>query len=415
MNRKQLTLLVIVGLALAGLGFLAWKKRQQPYTDSTAKMGGKVLPNFAYNDVESLTIKQAKGALTLAKKGDLWVVTDRGDYPANYDTIRDLLLKFSDLKVTKPVTVGPSRLPMLDLVPPDKGNGTLVEFKDKSGKVTQSVLLGAKSMRESGGDSPFGGGSFPNGRYLMVGTDASTAAIVTEPFTQVEPKAEDWLDKTWFKVERIKTISVVTTNATNNWKLTRDTESAAWKLADAKPGEELDASKSGASTSALNYPSFTDVATNTAAAELDKPVVTATLENFDGFIYVAKIGNQNGEENYHFQISVTGNFPKTREPGKDEKPEDKDRLDKEFMVALKTKEDRLKTEQAYGKWTYVVSKWTVDPLLKPRHELLAEKKEDPKTDAPKPADGAAKPPAPPSPPDPLAPPLPVPPAPPEKK
>jgi hypothetical protein len=405
MNRKQLTLLVIVGLALGGLGLLAWKKRQDSYTDSTAKMGGKVLPNFAYNDVEALTIRQSTGALTVAKKGDQWVVSDRGDYPANFDTLRDLLLKFSELKVTKPVTVGASRLPMLDLVPPDKGNGTLVEFKDKSGKVLNSVLLGAKSMRESGGDSPFGGGSFPNGRYLMVGTDASTAAIVTEPFTQVEPKADDWLDKTWIKVEHIKSISVVTTNATNNWKLTRDTESAPWKLADAKPGEELDASKSGSIGGALNHPTFTDVATNTAAAELDKPLVTATIENFDGFTYVAKVGAKTGEDNHHFQISVTGQFPKTREPGKDEKPEDKDRLDKEFAVALKTKEDRLKTEQAYGKWIYVVSKWTVDPLMKSRHELLAEKKEEPKPDAPKPADGAAPP----------APPPPVPPAPPEPK
>lgn len=404
MNRKQLTLLVVLGIALGGLGWLAWKKQQQPYAESSAKMGGKVLPNLPVNDIEQVTITQSKGSLTLAKQGGQWVVMNRGGYPANFDTLRDLLLKFADLKVAKPVVVGPSRLPALELVPPDKGNGTLVEFKDKSGKAIQSVLLGAKSMREGGGDSPFGGGgSFPNGRYLMVGTDAATAALVTEPFTQVEPKPEDWLAKEWFKIERLKSVSVVSTNSASSWKLTRESEAAPWKLADAKPGEELDSSKSGSSTSALSYPSFNDVSTNAAEAGLDKPLVTATLENFDGFIYTVKIGAKSGEDNYHFQVAVAGSFPKERTPGKDEKPEDKERLDKEFSETLKKNEERLKTEQGYAKWTYVVGKWTVDPLMKERKDLLAEKKEEPKQDEAKPA-------APPAP-DPLAPPLPAPPKP----
>lgn len=393
MNRKQLTLLVVLGVVLGGLGWLAWKKQQQPYADSTAKMGSKVLPNLAVNDIEQVTITQAKGGLTLAKQDGTWVVRSRGDYPANFDSLRDLLIKFAELKVAKPVTVGPSRLPALELVAPDKGNGTLVEFKDKAGKVLQSVLLGAKSMREGGGDSPFGGGGFPNGRYLMVGTDIATAALVTEPFAQAEPKAEEWLNKEWFKVERLKSVGVVTTNATNNWKLVRENETGSWKLVDAKAGEELDASKSGSSTGALSFPSFNDVATNAAAAGFDKPAVTATLETFDGFTYTVKIGAKSGEENYHFQMAVAGNFPTQRTPGKDEKPEDKDRLDKDFAATVKKNEDRLKNEKAYEKWTYLVSKWTVDALLKERKDLLADKKDEAKKDE-------AVPPLPPAPPKP---------------
>jgi hypothetical protein len=170
MNRKQLTLLIVVGAVLGGLGWVAWQKEQAPYKESMQKMGGKVLPNFPLNDVEQIVVKQPKAALVLAKKDDIWVVRDRGDYPANFGTISDVLRKFWELKVAKPVKTGPSRLPMLDLVPPDKGAGTLVEFKDKSGKTINSVLLGAKSMKDSGGDSQFGGGSFPDGRYLMVGS-----------------------------------------------------------------------------------------------------------------------------------------------------------------------------------------------------------------------------------------------------
>jgi len=384
MNRKQLTLLIMVGAVLGDQGWVAYQKKNKAYTDSTQKMGAKILPNFPLNDVEQIVINQSAGTLLLAKKDDIWVVKDRGDYPANFDTISDTIRKFWELKVAKPVKTSAARLPTLELVPPDKGPGTLVEFKDKSGKTINSVLLGAKSMKQGGQESPFGGGGgFPDGRYVMVGADVQSVALVTEPFSSVEARPENWLAKEWFKVEKLKSVSVVTTNATNNWKLSRESETGEWKLADAKKDELLDNGKCGTVTSALSYPSFTDLATNSAPAAtgLDKPI-TATLETFDGFTYTAKVGGKSGEENLYFQIAVAGNFPKERTPGKDEKPEDKEKLDKEFAESRKQLEEKLKAAKAFEKWTYVVSKWTVDPFLKERKDLLAEKKEEPKPEDP---------------------------------
>ena len=390
MNRKQLTLLIVVGAVLSGLGWVAWQKQQAPYKESTQKMGAKLLPNFPLNDVEQVVIKQTQGELVLAKKDDQWVVKQRGDYPANFNNISDLIRKFWELKVVKPVKTAPSRLPVLELVSPDKGPGTLVEFKDKAGKPITSVLLGAKSMKEAAADSPFGGGGYPDGRYVMVGSDAQTVALVTEPFSNVEPKPEDWLNKDWFKAEKLKAVTVTALQATNNWKISRETETGEWKLADAKKDEQLDSSKSSGAGSVFSYPSFTDLATNSSpeVTGLDKPVI-AKVETFDGFTYTAKIGGKSGEENYYFQLSVAGDLPKERTPGKDEKPEDKERLDKEFKEKTQKLDEKLKTEKAFEKWTYVVSKWTVDPVLKERKDLLLEKKEEPKkeeaakVDAPK--------------------------------
>lgn len=378
MNRKQLTLLIVVGAIVGVLGWVTWKNSSKAYTESSSTLGAKFLPNFPLNDVEQIVIKQGASSTTLAKKDDVWVVKDRGDHPASFDTISDVLRKFWELKVAKPVKTGPSRLPMLELVSPDKGPGTLVEFKDKSGKVINSVLLGAKSMKQAGGDSPFGGGGFPDGRYVMLGNDVKTVALVAEAFSNLEAKPEDWLDKKdWFKVEKLKSVSVTAASPTNSWRLSRETETGEWKLADAKAGEVLDNGKSGSASSALSYPSFTDVTTNTAG--MDKPVV-ARLETFDGFLFTAKVGKAEGE-NHYFQIAVDGQFPKERTPGKDEKPEDKEKLDKEFAESVKKLQDKLKTYKAHEKWTYLVSKWTVDAFLKERKDLLADTKEEPAADA----------------------------------
>lgn len=395
MNRKQLILLIVVGVVVGGFGLYSYKARNSSWEDSTQKLGQKVVKNFPMNDVERISIKQPSGQLTLARKSDLWAVQERSDYPANFETIGEFLRKVWDLKVAQTVEVGPSKLGRLELLPPDKGAnaGTLVEFKDKSGKTLNSLLLGKKHMREShgGGDSPFGGGGggYPDGRYVMVGEDASTVAVVSEPFSNIEPKPEEWLNKDFFKVEKVKSISLTTTNATNNWKLSRESETNDWKLAELKTGEQLDTAKISWVNNAFSSPTFNDVATNSApdATGLSHPMV-AKIETTDGFNYEIKAGNRISPEkdDYYFQMAVTGSFPKERTPGKDEKPEDKAKLDKEFQDKVKKLEDKLKAEKAYEKWTYIVSKWSIDPLFKERKELLVEKKEEPKRDEPKTTD-----------------------------
>ena len=183
-------------------------------------------------------------------------------------------------------------------------------------------------------------------------------------------------------MEKIRSIAVTYPVATNSWKVTRDTESATeWKLADAKPGEQLDSSKTSSFSYALNSPSFNDVLpadTKPEQTGLDKPTVV-TLDTFENFTYTIKLG-QKTNDNIPLVVAVTAQIPKERTPGKDEKPEDKTKLDKEFKDKQKKLEDKLAQEKAFEKWVYLVSNWTVDSLLKERSQLLAEKKEEPKKD-----------------------------------
>jgi hypothetical protein len=238
-------------------------------------------------------------------------------------------------------------------------------------------------MREGRNDSPFGGGGggWPDGRYIMVGNDPKSIAVVSEPFSNVEPKPADWLDKDFFKIEKQKSIAVTSQIASNSWKLAKESETNEWKLVDAKAGEQLDTGKSSSVTSAFSYPSFTDVATNKAPEQtgLDKPTM-AKIETFDGFAYDIKVGKKvaDDREDYFMQVAVNGNFQKERTPGKDEKPEDKAKLDKEHKDKIDKLEEKLKAEKALADWVYIVPKYTLDPLFKERKDLLVEKKEEPK-------------------------------------
>jgi hypothetical protein len=397
MNRKQVISLILAVVVIGGAGLLVYKNQNKSWEASGGQLGAKVVKDFPMNDVEHIRIKQYAGEVNLAKKNDIWVVQERNGYPANFGNISDFLKKVWELKVARPVRTGEKQLSRLELTPPEKGTnaGTLVEFKEKGGKTAASLLLGKKHMKEGGGNSPFGGGSFPDGRFVMVGNDPKTVAVVSESFSNIEPKPEDWIDKEFFKIENHKSISVTSPNPSNNWALVKESQTNEWKLADAKANEQLDTGKASGVTSALAYPSFNDIATNAAPDQtgLDKPTV-AKIETFDGFRYDVKIGKKLEDKEDHFmQIAVNANFPKERTPGKDEKPEDKEKLDKEFKEKLAKQEERLKTEKAFEQWVYVVPKYTLDPLLKGRQELLKEepkKEEETKT----PSSTESKPPAP---------------------
>lgn len=382
MNRKQLILLVVVAAIIGLAGVMYSKKRQSEFQVSSQQLGQKLLKNFPLNDVAQIHIRQG-GEVSLLKKGDKWAVKEREDYPANESEIIDLLRKVWDLKVAQPISTEAALLSRFELVAPDKGSnaantGTVLEFKDGAGKALASLLLGKKHMKESPANSQFGGGGFPDGRYVMIGGDVKTVSLINDALANVEPKPEQWVNKEWFKIEKLKSISVLTTNATNNWKVTRETETGEWKLSDAKGEEKLDSAKTGAFGYLLSSPSFNDVAINAKPemTGLDKPTV-ATLETFDNFSYTLKLGG-GGEGDRHLQVAVSANLAKDRAPGKDEKPEDKAKLDKEFAEKNKKLEDKLKAEKAFEKWTYTIAKYTVDQLLKERRELLAEKKEEPK-------------------------------------
>jgi Domain of unknown function (DUF4340) len=390
MNRKQLLVLVVLVVVL-GIAGLVIHQRNETSWQGSGRTGAahKVLGNLAVNDVASIVIKGGTNELDLVRKDNLWRVKQRNDYPANFSEISGFLLKAADLKAAQTEDVGPSQLARYKLLPPGPGTNTavLVELRDQSGKLMNSLLLGKTHMRKpENGSSPMGdmGDSegWPDGRYIMVGTAAKTVDVVSDPLSSIEAKPDQWLNKDFFKVEKIRSIAVTYPVATNSWKVTRDTETGSdWKLADAKPDEKLDSTKTSSFSYALSSPSFNDVLpadTKPEPAGLDKPTVL-TLDTFDNFTYTIKVG-QKTNDTIPMLVAVTAQIPTERTPGKDEKPEDKARLDKEFKEKQKKLEDKLTQEQGYGKWVYLVSNWTVDPLLKDRNQLLVEKKEEPKKD-----------------------------------
>jgi hypothetical protein len=271
----------------------------------------------------------------------------------------------------------------------DPNSGTLLDLKGDGGKRIAALLIGKKYLKQS--DEPVGpaAAGMPSGRYARTVDSSNRVVLVAETLDEVDPKPDKWLSRDFIKVENAKSITLAGATPPLNWKMTRDAATSPWRLTDAKPGEELDVTKASAIASLLSYGVFADVMAPDAPVTetgLDKPAVL-TAETFDDFVYTLKIGKPVGE-NYPVLVSVSATLPKERTPGKDEKPEDKGKLDVEFQTRHAQLAEKLEKEQKLQPRPYLIAKSTIEQLLKERSGLLAAKTPTP---TPPPAKGTPSP------------------------
>ena len=386
MNQKQLGILVALVVVLGGIGIVAFKNKKSDWSPDAASGDAKVIADFPMNDVSQIIIKNKDGEVNLEKGDAGWTVKERGGYAANFDNIHELLRTVWEMEPVQKPKVGKTHLGRLHLLDPANADdaeqaATRVDFK--AGGTTHTLYIGKDHMRKQQAQGPMGGGSFPDGRYVMVGDDLESISLVEPTFGSMAGAAADWLNKDFIKVEKVKSIKYAPAESTNAWSLTRETETGDYTLASKKEGEELDSSKTSGLKYFMSSPSFVDVAVGMKDEDtgMDKPT-RATIETFDGFKYDLSIGKQDDKEQYFLKFDVSAKIGKERKPGEDEKPEDKEKLDKEHKEKVEKAEEKLENEKKLAGTVFVVSKYTVDALMKSRKDLLkepGENKEDAST------------------------------------
>jgi hypothetical protein len=373
MNRKQFLVLVIVLLVLGGAGLALIWQDISAYRTSGARIGAKLLPGLKLADVAEIRLQDAKQQATLARQEKGWVVTERGGYPASFQDISDFLIKLVELKVTQSEHVGATLLPRVELAEPGakEGAGTLIEMKDAGGKPLARLIIGKKVLKKDPMNPlPAAKDGVPAGRYVLPPNAKDTVVVVSDPLNSVTASPGRWLSKDFFKADRIRTLAVGPEGAAPRWKITRAEEWGQWKFA--AGGGALNPSAAVGAVNKLGSLGFDDVAANAKAEATDKPVV-AVVETFDNLVYRVKAAKRKKDDDYLVSFTVTGEPPKSRVPEKGEKKEDAERRDKEFAESRKRLAERIASEKALAKWTYVVGARELEPLLASRSDMTARK------------------------------------------
>ncbi len=383
MNRKQFVILLIVLGVLGGIGLALVWQNSAAYRASGAKIGAKLLPQLKIADVAQVRLQDAKHEVTLVRKEKSWVVQERGGYPASFQEISDLLIKLVELKVTQSEQVGASLWPRVELADPPTGGdaaaprrgegaGTAIEFKDAAGKPLARLVLGKKVLKKDPMNPlPAAKDGVPAGRYVRVDGAGDIVVVVSDPLEKAVAEPGRWLNRDFFKAERIRTLAVGPEGGAPQWMIARAEEWGQWRFA--AGGGNLNPSAAVSATNKLSGLTFKDVAVDPKALAAGKPVFVVAA-TYDGLNYAVKLARIAKGDDYLLNVTVTGELPKQRAVEKGEKPEEKERRDKEFAEARKRLEERIAAEKALAKWTYVIAGAEVEPLLKSRSDMLAPKR-----------------------------------------
>ncbi len=341
--------LVILGAAAAALGGAAYFCSSGRRIGAPAVNGRQVLPRFDVSEVARIDIGGER-KLSLAATDSGWAISSLYGYPADVTKIRENLLKLKDL------TVGQS-------APGQKIDaGATVEIKDAKGRVLASTTLGGKHMsKPRGQQSMYGGGSYPDGRYVKFGDGV---VLVKDALDEFDGDPKKWCDGRICSVPSADVEAVSYSKGGETVRLSR--KDSAWTLEGLGEKEELDSSKTYSLDSALSYLDFSSV------ADPSKPeaefgfatgsVYTVSLRN--GQKYEARVGGASGIDRY-FRVSASFSPVGTN------------------AAENATLEKAVKDFNGkVGKWTYLISSYSADSMSRARKDLV-KAKEEPKKDGAK--------------------------------
>ncbi|HEY8069435.1 MAG TPA: DUF4340 domain-containing protein [Burkholderiales bacterium] len=356
MNARIAAVLVVLLAVLGGGALLVRQQADSQKPADAAALGQPLLKGLQASQVAAIAIRQPKGALTIARKDDRWVIAERDGFPADFDKVRNFVLQAISLKIGQAEAIGEKDRARLLL---DAG-GTAIEFRGADGKLLAGLIAGKKYFKTEteNPDKAIG-----DGRYVVLPGNGKQVLVVADPLTQASTSTADWISNTGFEVAKVKTLEVRYQDGAAGaaWKIERSGDNADWKLAGIRGGEKLDASKANAAGYTFARIELADVAPRDVKPEdtgLASPtVVTATT--LDGLSYTLKLGKLAGD-NYYATLAIAG------EP----KPEGKDAEER-----LKKINQRLPREKELGNYTLMIPKSKLEDILKKRADLLVKKEE----------------------------------------
>jgi len=346
MNARVAAILVVLLAVLGGGALLYQQQERARRPENVGALGRELFKGLKAADIAAIRIAEPKATLTLQRKEERWVIAERAEFPADLSKVRELVVKAIGLKVGQSEPLGEKDRARLNL----DASGTRVEFNGADGKPLGTLIVGKKYFKREV-ESP--DKAIPDGRFVALPGEAGTAYLVGDALTQATTKSAEWIDRTSFQVEKIKTLEVRYPGE-GGWRIERPADNAEWKLAGANPAEKLDISRANAASYSLQLLELADVAPKDAPnTGLDQPVAVdaTTLEGASYAIKVGKLAKDNyGGDNYFVSFSASGI-----------KPDAKDA-------------ERAKIQSQH---VLLIPKSKLDDTLKKRSELL-EKKNDKK-------------------------------------
>lgn len=401
MKSRTVLILWIIAIVLGiSASIIKFGNNADDATRTKLAPGDKLIEALPIRDVTEVILTKGDNTTKLVRTGDeTWGVVERGNYPINYELLRNLLGALSEIEVTQGYPSSSEHFGRF---------GLAAESEDDSEKAMRVTILGKdKKQVAEVFFGKFSGTSRSGARFLRSASDDSGVYAVGETFPGVTASPKDWINKDFLKIDQIKAIALSAPNDPEfkAWKLVRhpktdgsDNPNGQFTLEGMTSQEVMQLTSTSALRSLFSYSAFQDVLNEKEAAVTAQPDQKlkrqTTITTYDGFTYTLvfwpqkeKPQDPNADERlpavqpgYLLTIQVSADIAEKRVPGKDEakeKPEVVKARDAEFEKKKKAIKEKLASAQAFNNRIYQISQSTISPLQKTRSDFVKVNKPKP--------------------------------------
>lgn len=391
MKGKNLAVLTAAAAIVIIAAYFA--SRDTSTSSNEGLMGRKLFPDLAVNDVEKISLRSATSSFSTALIGDSWGLPDKFNFPADFQKIRNALMKLQEVKIGQVVDLDDKQKKEMQLLPPPASPtpaptnkppetpeyGTELVLSGKGGKVVASLLIGDSRRRKSSRepDSP----GYPDGRYVSPDS-GKTVYLLSDNLDDFSSDPKSWWNTDIMSLQSsdMDEFTIQHPGAPAVSLVRSPTNKNDWVVRNLAPDEETDTSKAGSVESVLGYLRFSDIADPAWSDEktgMDKAVVFSARTT-KGETYTVQIGKTVGDGKDRY-ARIRASWAKPEVTSTNTPPSTNDWAKAE--AAVKSLQEKT------AKWTYVLDYYKTDTMTYRRDDLVRKKqKEQSKTDKKEPAE-----------------------------
>jgi len=185
-RRSNLGLALLTVAAVAVAIYLA-----QIHRPATELERAPLYPGLAAraNDITHIEIRDAHTHTEIIREGELWVVANRGGYPALFEPVKALVIAASTLRVLEGKTSNPELYPRLGVEPLDApgSRARRVRLSTADGQTLADFLVGETREAREGGLTTL--------RGLYVRREGEAQALLVEGELFASPAPADWIER----------------------------------------------------------------------------------------------------------------------------------------------------------------------------------------------------------------------------
>lgn len=348
MSNKKLGQLAIIAAVMVVWAILQSHLANRPSAEPSGP--AYLIQGVEPAEIESVTLGYGDDIVTIAKKEGRFVVTNKGDYPADAQKLNDLLTKAFDLKTSELYTASAKNHEDLEIT--EEKARSVIKFFKADGSLMTGIIVGKSA---EGG----------NGAYVRSATSDKVYLVDSAPWFR--SAAVDYLKQEIVEVAADDVNSVTVTTPGGAYTLRPAAAGDAVVMADLPAGKTLKTSDAKSVLNALTSLRFDDVnAPSTVEGLFFDHRYVCRLDNTTE--YTLELAKGKDDKTYlrcsaaYFGEKVTIN------PAEVDSEEER-----------KEKEARLLAEEHYQRfnlrhkdWIYQIPEWKAKHLLMAQADLFED-------------------------------------------